>query len=138
MQPVWFCILTGKPFEDTFDNTQWRKVKSMQTMPLCLDRRLLCCDQSALRRHLKTHIGEKTNKCSQCQFASREAGNLRRHLHSGEKTHINSIVHFVVYNIELTSREPPHTHTTTVVVPPIHTQTHILYPDPNTSGSSKI
>ena len=37
-----------------------------------------------LRRHLKTHIiGEKSNKCNQCDFASTQAGDLRRHL----KTH---------------------------------------------------
>ena len=41
-----------------------------------------------LRRHLKTHIGEKSNKCNQCDFASTQAGDLRRHLktHSGEKS----------------------------------------------------
>ena len=32
--------------------------------------------------------GDKSNKCNQCDFASIQAGNLRRHLktHSGEKT----------------------------------------------------
>ena len=40
-----------------------------------------------LRRHLKTHSGEKPNKCNQCDFASSQAGDLRRHLkmHRGEK-----------------------------------------------------
>ena len=34
-----------------------------------------------LRRHLKRHIrGEKSNKCHQCDFASSQAGNLKRHL----------------------------------------------------------
>ena len=43
---------------------------------------------SALRAHLKTHSGEKSNKCNQCDHASSIAGNLRRHLktHSGEKS----------------------------------------------------
>ena len=38
--------------------------------------------------HMKTHIGEKLNKCNQCDFASSQAGNLRRHLkrHSGKKS----------------------------------------------------
>ena len=36
MQPVWLCILSGRRFEDTFENTQWRKVKQMQTMWLRL------------------------------------------------------------------------------------------------------
>ena len=44
-------------------------------------------DAGNLRRHLKTHSGEKSNKCNQCDFASSHAGDLRRHLtkHSGEK-----------------------------------------------------
>ena len=42
----------------------------------------------SLRTHLKTHSGEKSNKCNQCDFASSQAGDLRRHLktHSGEKS----------------------------------------------------
>ena len=41
-----------------------------------------------LKRHLKTHSGEKSFKCNQCDFASVQAGDLRRHLktHSGEKS----------------------------------------------------
>ena len=41
-----------------------------------------------LRKHLKTHSGEKANKCNQCNYASAEASDLRRHLktHSGEKS----------------------------------------------------
>ena len=41
-----------------------------------------------LRRHLKTHSGEKTNQCNQCDYAFIQAGDLRRHLktHSGEKS----------------------------------------------------
>ena len=40
-----------------------------------------------LRRHLKAHTGERSNKCSQYDFAFIQAGNLRSHLkaHSGEK-----------------------------------------------------
>ena len=39
-----------------------------------------------LKTHLKTHSGEKSNKCSQCDFASSHAYVLRQHLktHSGE------------------------------------------------------
>ena len=37
---------------------------------------------------LKMHTGEKSNKCSQCDFASSEADHLKRHFitHSGEKS----------------------------------------------------
>ena len=40
-----------------------------------------------LRRHLKTHSGEESNKCNQCDYASSQAGDLRTHLktHTGEK-----------------------------------------------------
>ena len=34
-QPMRLCILTGRRFEDTFKNAQWRKVKQMQSMWLC-------------------------------------------------------------------------------------------------------
>ena len=41
-----------------------------------------------LRKHLKTHIGDKPNKCDQCDYASSRVGHLRTHLktHSGEKS----------------------------------------------------
>jgi len=32
MQPMWLCILSGRQFEETFENVQWRKVKRMQPM----------------------------------------------------------------------------------------------------------
>ena len=42
---------------------------------------------SNLRKHLKMHSGEKSNTCNECDFASSQAGHLRTHLktHSGEK-----------------------------------------------------
>ena len=30
------CLFSGRRFEETFDNSQWRKVKQMQQMRLCL------------------------------------------------------------------------------------------------------
>ena len=41
---------------------------------------------------MKTHSGEKSNKCIQCDYVSSRAGDLRKHLktHSGEKSLIHS------------------------------------------------
>ena len=36
MQPMWLCIIKGRPFEDTHENAQWRKVKQMQPVWLCI------------------------------------------------------------------------------------------------------
>ena len=63
-------------FEETFESTEWRKVKQMQPMR---------CDYAsikagALRRHLIRHSGEKSNKCNQCAYVSNEAGDLRTHM----------------------------------------------------------
>ena len=35
---------------------------------------------SNLRKHLKMHSGEKSNKCKQCDFASPYVINMRKHL----------------------------------------------------------
>ena len=39
-----------------------------------------------LRTHLKTHSGEMSNKCNQCDYASSQARSLKTHLktHSGK------------------------------------------------------
>ena len=46
-----------------------------------------------LKMHLKRHSGEKPNKCNQCNYASFEASNLKKHAtrHSGEKSDLLSI-----------------------------------------------
>ena len=36
MQTMWLSLLSCKPFEDTFENAHWGKVKQMQPMWLCL------------------------------------------------------------------------------------------------------
>ena len=40
-----------------------------------------------LRRHLKTHSGEKSQKCNQCDYATYHTGHLKTHIktHTGEK-----------------------------------------------------
>ena len=36
MQPMWLCLFLGRQFQDSFENTQWGKVKQMQPMWLCI------------------------------------------------------------------------------------------------------
>ena len=84
MQPMWLCFFLDRLFEETFENTQWRKVKQMQPMRLCFFKfenahwykSYECnqCDYASsqagdLRNHLKIHSGEKSNKCNQCDYA---------------------------------------------------------------------
>ena len=43
---------------------------------------------SDLKKHLKMHSGEKSNKCNQCDYVYFRASDLKKHLkmHSGEKS----------------------------------------------------
>ena len=47
-----------------------------------------------LRTHFKRHSGEKPNKCNQCHYASSEVSYLGKHLktHSGEKTNATIVI----------------------------------------------
>ena len=45
-----------------------------------------------LRRHLKMHRGEKSNKCNQCDYASSQASNLRRHLRTHSVTCCRDVI----------------------------------------------
>ena len=42
-----------------------------------------------LKRHLKTHSGDKTYKCNQCNYSTARGYSLKMHLktHSGEKSY---------------------------------------------------
>ena len=81
MQPMWFCVLYGRQFEDTFVNAQWRKKQTNAT----------CVTVHPFRQEIwgdiwKRTVEKKSNKCNLCDFASVQAGDLRTHLkmHSGE------------------------------------------------------
>ena len=83
MQSMSICILKNRWFEETFENTHWKKPNKCNQ-----------CDFASsypgnLRTHLKTHGGKESNKCDQCNYATSQAGNLRRHLeiHSEERSH---------------------------------------------------
>ena len=61
MQQMWLCILSGRQFEGTFENTHGRKVKQVQRCDYA------CSGPSALRSHLRTH---KWNKCNQSNYTT--------------------------------------------------------------------
>ena len=104
MQPMGLCICTGRQFEDTFENSLWRKaykcnqcdfasvqadnlrrqLKERTSATICNFASIQAGD---LRKHLKTPSGEKSFKCNQCDFPSVQTGDLRKHLKtpSGEK-----------------------------------------------------
>ena len=76
------CMFSSEHFEETLNNAQWRKVKK------CNQCDFASSQAGDLRKHFKTHSGEKSNKCNQCDFASSQPGHLRKHLKSlsGEKS----------------------------------------------------
>ena len=44
-----------------------------------------------LKTHLITHSREKTNKCNQCDYASYQAGNLKAHLKMHRQTNAGTL-----------------------------------------------
>ena len=72
-------MLSGRRFEHSFQNAQWRKAKKCNYCDYTLS------EAGNSWRHLKKHIGEKTNKCKQCDFRSSQASDLK--IQSGEKSH---------------------------------------------------
>ena len=79
MQPMWLCIIPCRQFDETFENTQWRKVKQMQSMRLCIISSKLFED--AFKKPSKI-----SKKCNQCGFASLWVNALRKHM----EMHINA------------------------------------------------
>ena len=83
MRPSWLHILSGKQFEEAFENTQRRKIKQMQPMWF----RILSVNHiwGLIFKHT---VEISQNKCNQCVFGSFGAGNLRTQMktHSGKKS----------------------------------------------------
>ena len=71
---MWLCMLTGRWIEDTFENTQWRKAKQVQTMWICI------LTSRPFEETFENARRKKSNKCYQCDLASYQTGDLRRHL----------------------------------------------------------
>ena len=74
MQPMWISLLSGRRFDEAFENTRWRIAKKCS---LC---DFACADPSSLSKHLETHSGEKSNKCNQCDYACSDPSSLRKHM----------------------------------------------------------
>ena len=84
MQPVWLCILSGRPFEDTFENPQRRKVKQMQPVWLCI---------LSGRRSKDTCENTQWRKVEQMQITDQMAC-LRRCIITPAAFITKSIIHF--------------------------------------------
>ena len=77
-------------FEDANGKILEKKINNVIKTHKCNNQ----CDYASshacnLRRHLKTHIGEQSNKCNQCDYASSHTDHLRTHL----KTNTNVTLH---------------------------------------------
>ena len=73
MQSMWLSLFSGRQFKETFEEAQWRKVKQMQHMRLCV------FVWKSFEATFKTHSGEKSNKCNQCDYGYSYNGHLRQH-----------------------------------------------------------
>ena len=99
MQGVWIYILSGEQFKLTFENTQWRKVKTKATSvnthhrrqavleDKCSPRvkegkygRQLCKNSFSCAGNWSTHTGDKPRPCAKCNKVLKNAACLRGHL----------------------------------------------------------
>ena len=64
---------------DLGDQIQMRKTNNRDKSMKCNQCDYASSQAGNLRRHLKTHSGEKTKKCNQCDYASSNASHLRTH-----------------------------------------------------------
>ena len=67
-------------FSEAGNLSRYLKTHSGEKSNKCNQCDFACTDRSSLWRHFKTHRGEKLNKCNQCDFMSCRADNLRTHL----------------------------------------------------------
>ena len=54
MQPMWLCIPTGRQFEETFENTQWWKVKN--------ETKIMWFAFTGAGIYLRRHLNKKNTK----------------------------------------------------------------------------
>ena len=104
---MWLCILTGRWFEETFENAQWSKMllciltsrrfeeafeNTVEKSQTNVTSAIMPLFEKAIWGHIwkRTVVksGEKLNKCNQCDYASSRADVLRTLLkaHNGEKS----------------------------------------------------
>ena len=89
MQPVWFCIYSGRQFENAFESSQWREAKQMQPMWLCILRHWRCESTFAI------HSGEKPPLLGDLgvKLLKHHYLNHHRHLHEHLLYHGNLLYH---------------------------------------------
>ena len=116
MQGVWIYILSGEQFKLTFENTQWRKVKTKATSvnthhrrqavleDKCSPRvkegkygRQLCKNSFSCAGNWSTHTGDKPRPCAKCNKVLKNAACLRGHLlsHDVARTTLWAWLYFI-------------------------------------------
>ena len=89
MQPVWFCIYSGRQFENAFESSQWREAKQMQPMWLCILRHWRCESTFAIHSREKPPLlGDLGVKLLKHHYL-----NHHRHLHEHLLYHGNLLYH---------------------------------------------
>ena len=87
VQVIWRLIWNSTMEAQAGQLEKHLKMHSGEKSNKCSQCDFTCSQPFNLRRVLKMHSEKKSNKCNQCDYASYQEGNLRRHLktHSGEK-----------------------------------------------------
>ena len=86
--------LDGRHFDDIITETSFG-IRSSK----CNQCNYTSDNLSSLKRHQKTHTGEKRYKCDQCDYSSYQGGQLRRHqkTHNGEKRYTCNYCEYASY-----------------------------------------